>query len=103
MVGTIHLIYGALRDKAVDEVAGVLFPKADGVILTRSRVTRSTRPQTLLGLVDHHHAAISLAPGLGEALNEARSRAAPEDLIVIAGSIFLVGEALEMMRARVAI
>ena len=99
---TIHLIYGAVRDKAVDEIAGVLFPRADRVILTRSRVTRSARPQTLLDLVDHHHPSISMAPNLGEALDEARSRAAAEDLIVIAGSIFLVGEAVEMMRAPVA-
>ncbi len=98
---TIHLIYGAVRDKAVDEIAGVLFPKVDRVILTRSRVTRSTRPQTLLDLVDHHHASISIAPNLGEALGKARSRAAPEDLIVIAGSIFLVGEAVEIVRAPV--
>ncbi len=99
---TIHLIYGAVRDKAVDEISGVLFPKVDRVILTRSRVTRSVRPQTLSDLVDHHHPSISMAPNLGEALDEARSRAAAEDLIVIAGSIFLVGEAVEMMRAPVA-
>ena len=100
---TIHLIYGAVRDKAVDEVAGVLFPMADRVILTRAQVKRSARPQTLLALVDHHHPAISIAPSLGEALDEARSQAAAEDLIVIAGSIFLVGEAVEMMRAQVAL
>ena len=99
---TIHLIYGAVRDKAVDEIAGVLFPRVDRVILTRSRVTRSARPRTLLDLVDHHHPSISIAPNLGEAVDEARSRAAAGDLIVIAGSIFLVGEALEMMQEPVA-
>ncbi len=96
---TIHLIYGAARDKAVDEVAGVLFPRADRVILTRSQVKRSARPQTLLELVDHHHPAISVAPNLSEALSAARSDGAADDLIVIAGSIFLVGEAVEMLQA----
>ncbi len=96
---TIHLIYGAARDKAVDEVAGVLFPRADRVILTRSQVKRSARPRTLLELVDHHHPAISVAPNLSEALSEARSDCAADDLIVIAGSVFLVGEAVEMLQA----
>ena len=96
---TIHLIYGAVRDKAVDEVAGVLFPRADRVILTRSQVKHSARPRTLLELVDHHHPAISVAPNLSEALSAARSNGAADDLIVIAGSIFLVGEAVEMLQA----
>ena len=30
----IFLVYGAMRDKAVDEIAGLLFPAADSVILT---------------------------------------------------------------------
>ena len=98
----IHLIYGAVRDKAVDEMAGVLFPQADRVILTRSQATRSVRPQTLREVVDHHHAAISVAPDLREALDMARSRADDDDLIVIAGSIFLVGEAVAMMQAATA-
>ncbi len=95
----IHLIYGSVRDKAVDEVAGILFPQADRVILTCSQVARSTRPQTLMALVDHHHSAISVSPNLTEALKEARNGASPEDLIVVAGSIFLVGEASQVAQA----
>ena len=35
--GNIFLIYGAMRDKAVDEIAGLLFPRAHAVILTEPR------------------------------------------------------------------
>ena len=94
----IHLIYGSVRDKAVDEVAGILFPRANRVILTCSQVARSARPQTLMALVDHHHSVISISPNLTEALKEARRGASPEDLIVIAGSIFLVGEASQVVQ-----
>ena len=43
----IHLVYGAMRDKAVDEVAGLLFPRATTVILTQSPQSRSISAQTL--------------------------------------------------------
>ena len=95
----IHLIYGAARDKAIDEVASTLFPCADRVILTRAAVARSASPQTLLTITDHHHKHISLSRSAGEAMEQARAGASAEDLIVVTGSIFLVGEARELLRA----
>ena len=95
----IHLIYGAARDKAIDEVASTLFPCADRVILTRSAVARSASPQTLLAITDHHHEHISLSRNFDEAIEQARAEASPEDLIVVTGSIFLVGEARELLCA----
>jgi dihydrofolate synthase/folylpolyglutamate synthase len=95
----IHLIYGASRDKAVDEVAGLLFPCATRVILTQAKVARSASPQTLLSIADHHHEAITVEPALAGALERARGEAKPEDLIVVAGSVFLVGEALGLLQS----
>jgi dihydrofolate synthase/folylpolyglutamate synthase len=95
----IHLIYGSSRDKAVEEAAAILFPQASRVTLTRSRVARGVRPETLLDLVDHHHNSIDLAPSTEQALSRAREAAGPDDLIVVAGSIFLVGEARDLLVA----
>jgi len=95
----IHLIYGAARDKAVDDIASTLFPCADHVILTRAAVARSASPHTLLAIADHHHEHISLSRNVGEAIEQARERASLEDLIVVTGSIFLAGEARELLRA----
>ncbi len=95
----VHLIYGTSRDKAVDEVAGLLFPCAHRVILTRANVPRSLSPATLLGIVDHHHDAIEVEPTLALALERAQREAAPDDVIVIAGSVFLVGEALGLLQS----
>lgn len=95
----VHLIYGTSRDKAVDEVAGLLFPCASRVILTRANVARAASPEALLSIVDHHHASILVEPTLVRALGRTQSEAAPEDLIVIAGSVFLVGEALGLLQS----
>ncbi len=43
----IHVIYGAMRDKAIDEVAGLLFPHAATVILTQSPQPRSLSAEAL--------------------------------------------------------
>ena len=95
----IHLVYGAVRDKAIEEATGLLFPCADRVILTRSKVSRSLSPEGLLAMVDHHHQHISLAPNVREALARAEAGAEPDDVIVVAGSIFLVGEVKEILES----
>ena len=43
----VTLIYGAMRDKAVVEMTGILFPAADIVIATAPAQERSTRPETI--------------------------------------------------------
>jgi dihydrofolate synthase/folylpolyglutamate synthase len=95
----VHLIFGTSRDKAVDEVAGLLFPQANCVILTRANVPRAASPEALLEIVDHHHDSIAVEPTLARALERAQREAAPEDVIVIAGSVFLVGEALGLLQS----
>ena len=49
----IHLVYGAMRDKAVDEVAGQLFPRAATVILTQSQQPRALSAEALAGMTRH--------------------------------------------------
>jgi len=81
------LIYGAMRDKAVEEIAGILFPSAGELILTAPNYSRALRPEALRDLAGRGQ----IAAGIGDAL--AKAQAAPEDVIVITGSLFLVGEA----------
>ncbi len=88
----IRLVYGSSRDKAVDEVAGYLFPMAERVLLTRSAVTRSAGTRTLLSLTDHLHVDIECIEPAAEALRRAREGADERTLVVVAGSIFLLGE-----------
>ena len=82
------LIFGAMRDKSVEEMAALLFPKFREVIVTAPAQQRALVPETFLGMVDH--AAISSAPHLAEAI----ARAGSAETICISGSLFLVGEAI---------
>jgi dihydrofolate synthase/folylpolyglutamate synthase len=91
------LIYGAMRDKAVEEMAAILFPLADRVIATTPRQARAVRPETIRQLADHPH--LETAATLEEALALVRRLAAPDDAVFISGSLFLVGEARKLLAA----
>ena len=86
----VRIIFGAMRDKAIDEIAGHLFPRADQVILTAPHQARATSPDALRGLIDHPN--VQTAASLEDALALVRD-ASCEDVIFITGSLFLVAEA----------
>jgi len=90
----VWLIYGAMRDKAVAEMAAILFPRARRVIVTAPAQARALRPETIRDLADHD--SIEVAPNLAAALARAAG-AAPADAIFITGSLFLVGEARALL------
>jgi dihydrofolate synthase/folylpolyglutamate synthase len=88
----IILIYGAMRDKAVDEIAGLLFPRASTVILTTPAQSRSISAPLLAEMTAHHARASEIVPDPAQALARALELASPEDVIFITGSLYLVGE-----------
>jgi dihydrofolate synthase / folylpolyglutamate synthase len=87
----IILVYGAMRDKAVDENAGLLFPRAECVILTEPRQTRAVSAAILAEMTGHFGSHISVVRDPGEALESALALAGPNDAIFVTGSLYLVG------------
>lgn len=86
----IWIIYGAMRDKSLDEIAGVLAPLAERLILTHTNSHRALRPELLRAFFDHP--GVELAASVEAAL--ARAHQAPEVAAVfVTGSLLLVGEA----------
>jgi dihydrofolate synthase / folylpolyglutamate synthase len=88
----ILLVYGAMRDKAVDEIAGLLFPKADLVILTRPVQPRAISAPLLAEMTGHLAKSSLVVPDPAEALEHALDIAAPDDVIFATGSLYLVGD-----------
>ncbi len=83
----VWLVYAALRDKAVDEVAGLLFPHAAEVIFTTPRISRAVSAPQLAEIAGHHAARFSVIPDAERAFERALAQAAPEDAIFITGSL----------------
>jgi dihydrofolate synthase/folylpolyglutamate synthase len=88
----IFLLYGALRDKAVDEIAGVLFPHAAEVVFTEPRTSRAISASQLSEIAAHHAIRSSVIPDAEQALDYLLSKAAPQDAIFVTGSLYLVGQ-----------
>ena len=86
----VRLIYGAMRDKAVEEVCGILFPRAQQVIVTAPKQPRALHPDAILQVAGHPD--LRTAPALRDALAMVADAGA-EDVIFITGSLYLVGEA----------
>jgi len=84
----VRIIYGAMRDKAVDEVIGTLFPLAAEVILTAPEQPRALNPESIAQASDHPK--LRIAANITDALRMARDK--PMTTFVT-GSLFLVGEA----------
>ncbi|MGA3189814.1 MAG: folylpolyglutamate synthase/dihydrofolate synthase family protein [Bryobacteraceae bacterium] len=85
----IWMIYGAMRDKAVDEIAGILFPHASELVLTAPDNPRALRPEALRELAGRGH----IAANISAAIELVRAKISEDDMIIITGSLFLVGEA----------
>jgi dihydrofolate synthase / folylpolyglutamate synthase len=88
----ILLLYGALRDKAVDEISGILFPHAAEVIFTEPRTSRAISASQLSEIAAHHAAHSAVIADAEQALDYVLSKAAPEDAVFVTGSLYLVGQ-----------
>jgi dihydrofolate synthase/folylpolyglutamate synthase len=84
----VRIIFGAMRDKAVEEVTNTLFSLAAEVIITEPDQPRAVNPEALTDVVDHPN--IRIAANIREALEWSRQN--PMTTFVT-GSLFLVGEA----------
>jgi dihydrofolate synthase / folylpolyglutamate synthase len=97
----IWLVYGALRDKAVDEIAGLLFPRAAEVILTEPRTSRAISARQLEEITAHHAPAVRRMADAEQAVEYALSQAGPQDAVFITGSLYLVGQMRHWWKNRV--
>lgn len=88
----ILLVYGAMRDKAVDEIAGLLFPAADFVIFTQPHQPRAISAPLLAEMTGHLAKSSVVIPDPAEALEYALDTASPDDAIFATGSLYLVGD-----------
>jgi dihydrofolate synthase / folylpolyglutamate synthase len=88
----VYLIFGAMRDKAVDEVTGMLFPRAHEVIFTQPGTPRAVSARQLAEMAGDHAKKFTVIEDAEQALESALSKAGPEDAVFVTGSLYLVGE-----------
>jgi dihydrofolate synthase / folylpolyglutamate synthase len=88
----IILVYGAMRDKAVDEITGLLFPHAARILITQPRQPRAISAAALAEMTRHLSEHMDIVEVPEEAMEEALEMAGPHDVIFATGSLYLVGD-----------
>jgi dihydrofolate synthase/folylpolyglutamate synthase len=91
------LVFAAMRDKAIQEIAEVLFPIAEQVVLTHVNNPRAATPAELVQSASRTGAEMHTEDNVATALRKAHELSKPDGVVVVTGSIFLVGEAMAEM------
>lgn len=87
------LVFGAMRDKKLDQIAKILFPIADRLILTTIQNPRSASVETLAPLAKQFAPNVVIeTTSSTEAVHTAIAQTPPGGLICITGSLYLIGE-----------
>lgn len=86
------LVFGCMKDKAIDEMAQILFPLFDRVIVAPLPSPRSATVDDLLRAAAKTGVPAAGAADGQEALRLAWSAVPAPGLVVVAGSVYLVGE-----------
>jgi dihydrofolate synthase/folylpolyglutamate synthase len=99
----ITMIFGAMRDKAIREIGEILFPIASRVILTSANNPRAATAEEIREAAARVAAGTDLqeAEDVAAALAKAKKLAGSNALVVITGSIYIVGEAMRILGIRI--
>lgn len=99
--GRVTLVFGAMRDKALNEIGAILFPAAEHLVLTEPRNPRAASVEELLRAVPAPppSSTIALAPSSADALALARAQTPPAGTVCVTGSLYLVGEVKALLEA----
>ncbi len=93
------LVFGVSKDKDVRGMFEEMLPICDAIVLTKSKVlNRALEPAKIkeeISNMEYGIKDIVLTYNTEEALKKALSIASPEDLVLITGSLFIIGEVKE--------
>jgi dihydrofolate synthase/folylpolyglutamate synthase len=94
------LVFGCMKDKAFAEMAQILFPIFSTVITTPVASPRSATAEELAAAAGQTGVRAIAADNAHQALDRAFSEAPPDGLIVVAGSVYLIGEIRPILEAQ---
>jgi dihydrofolate synthase/folylpolyglutamate synthase len=87
----LRLVYASMRDKAIREICAILFPLAEEVYLTHPEHPRAATPEEILAALDSRPARLHIEVEPARALENAMSASSQDDVVLVVGSLFLVG------------
>jgi dihydrofolate synthase/folylpolyglutamate synthase len=95
----VTLIFGASSDKDIAGMFAELLPRVSRLIVTQAAHPRAADPEEVADLAHIHAVPLEIIFPVPDALNRALSVVRPEEVIVVAGSLFVAGETLTAWEA----
>lgn len=94
----IHLVFGAVRDKDIRKIGAAVFPVATSIHLTPLVNARSADPAEVAAMHKQFKPRIRMHKNMKEALSAAWDECPASGLVVVTGSLYLVGDLLPVVR-----
>jgi len=94
----VTMIFGASADKDIEGMLAELRPRVSRFAVTQADHPRSENPEVLAGFAHSHGVRVEEFAGIHKALQWAMDNSRPGEVILVTGSIFIVGEAIETMK-----
>jgi len=91
------MVIGILDDKPYRAMLNCLLPTANQVILTRAKINRAMEAERLEPIAKKIIPRVTIISDVKQALAHAIKTASPDDIICVAGSLYVVGEAKEAL------
>ncbi|MGB9907307.1 MAG: bifunctional folylpolyglutamate synthase/dihydrofolate synthase [Candidatus Saccharicenans sp.] len=93
------LVFAVMKDKEIENIARWLFPLASRIILTRPSLERAAQPAEIAARLGQHRGKYFLEDKVPSALRLALALSGGRVPILVAGSLFLVGEARQFLKS----
>lgn len=93
-----NLVLGTSRNHRLGEAFAALVRESAQVFLTRSIQEKAVDPEELTAWIPDSRQTVTLTSSVPDALSRALKASGPQDLVVVTGSLFVVGEAMEVFQ-----
>lgn len=98
----VTMIFGSMSDKDISEIGSILFPLAETLILTTPENSRAMPANELARMVPANVESerVVITENVGQAIERASDFAGSDGLILITGSLYLIGAAQKLLFAK---
>jgi dihydrofolate synthase/folylpolyglutamate synthase len=91
------LLLALMRGKDIEGILRPLSPHVEALVVTRPSVQRSLPPEEIAAVARSIVGEVEIVENPAEALARARERARPDGTLLVAGSLYLVGQVLSLL------
>ena len=95
------LVLGISANKDIGGIVSNLVPQSKALVITKAKHSRAASPEAIKKEAKKFAVPVIETETLGQALERAKELSTPQDLVLVSGSLFLVGETMELLGKKI--